>query len=57
VIDSGRIEEIFAVASQLQKWLGLVDDFRTFRIKQPGPEFFAFLAFPSINSPSLKNLS
>ena len=24
--------------------LGLVDDYRTFRIERPGPEFFEFLA-------------
>jgi hypothetical protein len=33
-----RVKEILCVS------LGLVDDFRTFRIEQPGPEFFAFLA-------------
>ncbi|MCA9419851.1 MAG: recombinase family protein [Nitrospira sp.] len=27
-----------------EKWLGLQDDFRTFRVERPGPEFFAFLA-------------
>jgi hypothetical protein len=26
------------------KWLGLQDDFRTFRVERPGPEFFDFLA-------------
>ena len=39
----------FAVSSFLENSLpvlrlGLVDDFRTFRIEQPGPEFFEFLA-------------
>jgi len=27
-----------------KKWLGLVDDFRTFQLKRPDPEFFEFLA-------------
>ena len=25
-------------------WLGLLDDFRIFRIERPGPDFFQFIA-------------
>jgi hypothetical protein len=33
-----RVAEILGVS------LGLVDDYRTFRMERPGPEFFEFLA-------------
>jgi len=44
VIDSKKIKEILAVVSQLPKRLGLVGDFRTFRIEKADPEFMKFLA-------------
>jgi len=38
----GEASQLVDLPSEMG-WLGLVDDFRTFRIPKPGPEFFEFI--------------